>query len=85
MNQSPRSFVELVDFVTSPGHRHPDGTPRPAWAGAGPTSVITQLGVYRFGADGEMELASLHEGVTDADVDANSGWRLRRVTDFSRG
>jgi glutaconate CoA-transferase subunit B len=78
MSQSPRSFVERVDFVTSPGHRHPDGTPRPARAGAGPTSVITQLGVYRFGADGEMELASLHAGVADAEVDAASGWPIRR-------
>jgi len=79
MNQSARSFVERVDFVTSPGHRHPEGTPRPAWAGAGPTSVITQLGVYRFGADGEMELTALHPGVTDADVDAASGWAIRRA------
>jgi glutaconate CoA-transferase subunit B len=79
MSQSPRTFVERIDFVTSPGHRHPDGAARPAWAGAGPASVITQLGVYRFGADGEMELATLHEGVTDADVDASSGWRIRRA------
>jgi hypothetical protein len=27
-----------------------------------------------------MELAALHEGVTEADVDANSGWRIRRAT-----
>jgi glutaconate CoA-transferase subunit B len=79
MSQSPRTFVERIDFVTSPGHRHPDGAARPAWAGSGPASVITQLGVYRFGTDGEMELAALHEGVTDADVDANSGWRIRRA------
>jgi glutaconate CoA-transferase subunit B len=79
MSQSPRSFVERVDFVSSPGHRHPDGQSRPDWAGAGPTSVITQLGVYHFGADGEMELGALHEGVTEADVDANSGWPIRRA------
>lgn len=78
MNQSARSFVERVDFVTSPGHRHPDGTPRPAWASAGPTAVITQLGVYRFGTDGEMELAALHNGVTQANVDAATAWPLRR-------
>jgi len=79
MNQSARSFVERVDFITSPGHRHPDGALRPAWAGAGPTSVITQLGVYQFGADGEMELTACHPGVTDADVDAASGWPIRRA------
>jgi glutaconate CoA-transferase subunit B len=79
MNQSPRSFVERVDFVTSSGHRHPDGTPRPAWASAGPTAVITQLGVYRFGTDGEMELSTLHASVSEAEVDAASGWRIRRA------
>jgi glutaconate CoA-transferase subunit B len=79
MTQSARTFVERVDFVTSPGHRHPDGAARPAWGGAGPTSVITQLGVYRFGTDGEMELATIHEGVTDAEIDASSGWRIRRA------
>jgi len=78
MGQSSRSFVERVDFVTSPGHRHPDGTERPGWAGAGPDVVITQLAVYRFGTDGEMELTTLHDGVWEADVDAASGWRIRR-------
>lgn len=80
MSQSTRSFVERVDFVTSPGHRHPNGGPRPTWAGSGPDTVITQLGVYRFGADGEMELAALHPGVTDVDVDAATGWPIRRAT-----
>jgi hypothetical protein len=27
-----------------------------------------------------MELAALHEGVTEADVDANSGWPIRRAS-----
>jgi glutaconate CoA-transferase subunit B len=79
MSQSARSFVERVDFITSPGHRHPDAGPRPKWASAGPTAVITQLATYRFGTDGEMELATLHEGVSDADVDAASGWQIRRA------
>lgn len=80
MNQSRRSFVERVDFVTSPGHRRPGGGgARPAWAGAGPTAVVTQLGVYHFGADGEMELASLHRGVDDETVDAGTGWPMRRA------
>jgi glutaconate CoA-transferase subunit B len=79
MSQSPRSFVERVDFVTSPGHRHPGGRSRPAWAGGGPDAVITQLGVYRFGTDGEMELTALQPGVGEADIDAASGWPIRRA------
>ena len=78
MSQSPRTFVERVDFVTSPGHRHPDGRTRPSWAGAGPHTVVTQLGVYRFGTDGEMELTALQPGVGEADVDAASSWLIRR-------
>jgi len=81
MSQSSRSFVERIDFVTSPGHRHPDGRPRPGWAGAGPEVVITQLGIYRFGTNGEMELAALQPGVSEADVDAASGWPIRRALD----
>ena len=77
MDQSPRTFVEHIDFVTSPGHRHPRGSPRPTWAGSGPAAVITQLGVYRFGSDGEMELAALQPGVTHAEVDNSSGWPIR--------
>ena len=85
MNQSLRSFVERVDFVTSPGHHRPDGSGgRPAWAGAGPTAVVTQLGVYHFGADGEMELAGLHPGVDEATVDAGSGWPMRRAASVAR-
>ena len=80
MSQSRRTFVERVDFVTSPGHRRPDGSGgRPGWAGAGPTAVVTQLGVYHFGPDGEMELAGLHPGVDEGTVDAGSGWPMRRA------
>src|SRR5439155_8049961 len=53
MPQSTRSFVERIDFTTSPGHlegRRPAG-----WLGAGPTTVVTGLGVYGFdAATGEM-------------------------------
>ncbi len=79
MNQSPRSFVERIDFVTSPGHRRPDGSGgRPSWAGAGPTAVVTQLALYHFGPDGQMELAGLQPGVDQAAVDAATGWQMRR-------
>jgi glutaconate CoA-transferase subunit B len=81
MRQSRRSFVERVDFRTSPGHRREDGA-QPAkapWRGQGPTLVVTDLAVYGFDASGEMELRSLHPGVTLEEVEAAMGWRPRRV------
>lgn len=85
MNQSRRTFVERVDFVTSPGHRRPDGSGgRPSWAGGGPKAVVTQLGVYHFNAEGEMELAGLHPGVDEETVDAGTAWSLRRAATVTR-
>jgi glutaconate CoA-transferase, subunit B len=78
MPQSTRSFVEHVDFVTSPGH----GAARPAWAGGGPETVVTQLGVYRF-EDGEMVLSSLHPGVPIEDARAATGWELLVASDLT--
>lgn len=85
MTQSTRTFVERVDFVTSPGHRRPDGSGgRPTWAGAGPTAVVTQLGVYHFNANGEMELAGLHPGVDEETVDAGTAWAMGRAAAVTR-
>jgi glutaconate CoA-transferase, subunit B len=76
MPQSKRSFVERVDFVTSPGHLA-GARPR-SWLGAGPSVVVTDLGVYTFDDDsGEMELASLHPGISVDHARDNAGWPLR--------
>lgn len=69
MSQSPRSFVERVSFVTSPGHPVPG-------PGGGPAYVVTQLGQYRF-EQGEMVLTHLHPGVSLEEVYANTGWDLK--------
>jgi glutaconate CoA-transferase subunit B len=75
MPQSKRSFVETIDFVTSPGHL---GGKRPPGWGGGPSAVVTNLGVYGFANDtGEMVLASLHPGVTLDVVRENTAWELR--------
>jgi glutaconate CoA-transferase subunit B len=73
MRQSRRSFVDKVDFRTSPGR----SASRAGWIGEGPTVVVTDLGVYRFADDGEMYLASLHPGVKLRDVHDATGWDLR--------
>jgi glutaconate CoA-transferase subunit B len=75
MPQSKRSFVEQIDFTTSPGHVV-GGRPR-GWLGVGPAVVVTGLGVYRFDeATGEMYLASLHPGISLEEVQENTGWDL---------
>jgi glutaconate CoA-transferase, subunit B len=77
MPQSPRSFVNQIDFRTSPGHLAGAGS-RPSGWGAGPTVVVTGLGVYGFDdATGEMELRSRHPGVSADDVRAATSWELR--------
>jgi glutaconate CoA-transferase subunit B len=79
MPQSPRSFVERVDFVTSPGHL---GGKRPeSWSGGGPEVVVTGLGTYRFDSEGVMFLESLHPGATVDEVRANSSWDIRIPAD----
>ena len=81
MPQSTRSFVERIDFVTSPGHL---GGSRPEGWGAGPTVVVTGLGIYRFSkVTGEMELASLHPEVTVEDARSNTAWDLRIADDVA--
>jgi glutaconate CoA-transferase subunit B len=75
MPQSKRSFVEKVDFVTSPGH--PGGRRLPGWGG-GPSAVVTNLAVYGFAeTTGEMEVASLHPGVALDEVRDNTEWDIR--------
>jgi glutaconate CoA-transferase subunit B len=79
MRQARRSFVETIDFRTSPGHSgDPAHDAARGWHGSGPTNVVTDLGTYEFdGATGEMTLATLHPGVTLEDVRANMGWEPR--------
>jgi glutaconate CoA-transferase subunit B len=83
MRQSTRSFVERIDFRTSPGNlggatdaeriRREQG-----WLGSGPSVVVTDLGIYHFDGDGEMRLDSLHPGATLDSVIGSVGWQLRR-------
>jgi glutaconate CoA-transferase, subunit B len=80
MPQSKRSFVERIDFTTSPGHLTGK---RPAGWGAGPSVVVTGLGVYEFDESGEMFLATIHPGVSVEDVSANTSWKMRVADDLA--
>jgi glutaconate CoA-transferase subunit B len=78
MRQTRRSFVERIDFRTSPGNAAGAEDVRrrseQRWLGKGPSVVVTDLGIYRFGDDGEMRLESLHPGATIEQVRETIGW-----------
>ena len=75
MRQSKRSFVERIDFRTSPGN-----TPGRA---RGPSVVVTDLALYHFDTEGEMRLDSLHPGASLDDVRAAMAWEVRVAGDLT--
>ncbi len=79
VRQSPRAFVEQVDFVTSVGHgRGPGDRERLGLRGRGPTREITDLGVLEPDPESrELVLTQVHEGVTAEQARAATGWDLR--------
>ena len=78
MRLSRRSFVDRLDFVTSPGHLNGgDARRRLGMPGGGPALVVTDRAVFDFGAPGaEMRLRSLHAGETLEGVRGGVAWDL---------
>jgi glutaconate CoA-transferase, subunit B len=79
MRQSPRTFVEQLDFTTSVGYGDGgDHRERLGLRGGGPRTVITDVGVLAPDSETrELLLTHLHPGVTEDDARASTGWRLR--------
>jgi glutaconate CoA-transferase subunit B len=68
LRQSPRTFVELLDFRTSVGERV--------------TVVVTDLGILEpRGEDRELTLTHVHPGVDVEAARAATGWPLRVADD----
>jgi glutaconate CoA-transferase, subunit B len=78
MRQSPRSFVERLDFRTSVGYGvAPGDRKRLGMPGRGPTIVITDLGVLRPDPETcELTLTQVHPGVTVERAREQTGWPL---------
>jgi len=78
VRQSPRSFVERLDFVTSVGFgRGPGDRERLGLAGAGPRKVITDLGILEPDpVTCELTLTAIFPGASAADAKAATGWDL---------
>jgi glutaconate CoA-transferase subunit B len=78
VRQSPRSFVEQVDFVTSVGYGSgPGDRERLGLTGAGPKKIITDLGVLEPDpVTLEFTLTGLYPGVSVAAAKERTGWDL---------
>ena len=92
VRQSPRAFVERVDFITSVGHgRGPGDRERLGLRGRGPVLVITDLGILEPADDTrELVLTHVHPEVELDQVREATGWDLRvaaelKVTDPPTG
>ena len=82
MRQSARSFVDRIDFRTSPGNlggaeKAEEIRREQGWLGRGPSVVVTDLGIWHFDETGEMRLDSLHPGATLDEVISTIGWEPR--------
>ncbi|HEY1480693.1 MAG TPA: CoA-transferase [Gaiellales bacterium] len=84
LRQSPRTFVERLDFRTSvgfgdgPGSRERLGLP-----GAGVTVVVTDIGVLEPDpVSCELTLTALHPGRTADEARSGTSWSLRVADDL---
>lgn len=79
LRMSPRAFVAKLDFVTSLGHGSGGASRAAAGAqGRGPTRIVTDLGILSPDPESrELELASIHPGISVEQAKAACGWPLR--------
>jgi glutaconate CoA-transferase, subunit B len=85
LRQTPRAFVERLDFRTSVGHGDGPGS-RAALGlpGAGVTVVVTDLGVLEPDPGScELTLTHLHPGVTVDEARSATAWTLRVAEDLA--
>jgi glutaconate CoA-transferase, subunit B len=79
VRQSPRAFVEKVDFITSVGHGDgPGARERLGLRGKGPTRVITDLGILEPDPETrELTLTHVHSGISAEQARQATGWDLK--------
>lgn len=79
VQQTKRTFVDKLDFVTSAGFLE-GGNAREAAGlpGKGPAAVITNLCILSPDEQTkELEVVSIHPGVTREQIESNTGWKVR--------
>lgn len=78
-NQSKRTFVSKVDFLTTPGYLDGPGAREKVGLakGSGPYRVITQLGIYGFDEETKrLKLISLHPGASIESIKESSSFEI---------
>ncbi|MGI0079992.1 MAG: CoA-transferase subunit beta, partial [Nitrososphaerales archaeon] len=84
MRHERRRFVPEVHYLTSPGYiKGFHERKKVGLLGGGPRMVITNLCVFTFDPESEkMMLSSLHPGITQEEVKANTGFELEIPNDL---
>ena len=84
MPHSTRGMVADLDFITTLGFGK-DGRERQrlGLTTKGPTLVVTDLCIMQPGEGNELEVASLHPGVTRRQVTGATGWPVRFAEDVA--
>jgi glutaconate CoA-transferase subunit B len=79
LRQTPRTFVEQLDFRTTVGHGDGAGSrDELGFPGAGVTQVITDLGILEPDPESsELTLTALHPGATVDAAQEATAWELR--------
>ncbi len=80
VRHTPRTFVERVDHLTTPGYLTGPGARQAAGLrGRGPVGVVTDLGVFGFDDETKrMKATSLHPGIEWQDVERATGFEIDR-------
>jgi glutaconate CoA-transferase, subunit B len=85
LRQSPRTFVEQLDFRTTVGHGDgPGSREQLGFSGAGVTQVITDLGILEPDPhSSELTLTTLLPGVTTEDAREATAWELQVAAELA--
>ena len=82
LRQTPRTFVERLDFLTSVGQPLEARAAAGRRGGAGVTCVVTDLGVFEPDpGTRELTMTELYPDVTIDDAREATGWDLRTADD----
>lgn len=82
LRQTPRTFVERLDFLTSVGHPPDANVSAGRRGGVGVTCVVTDLGVLEPDPETrELVMTQLYPDVTADDAREATGWNLKIAAD----